>query len=446
MRTPLGWLRDRLATEARTVTSADYWKAWAAGEIDGPPASVGNVAGVRVDHQTALSISAVWACVSLIADAVATMPLDVLVPDGQAMTPLRPRPTWLDQPNEEQTRVEFVFQQLVSLLLDGTAYVYTPRNARGDVVEAWVVNPKFVFPRRERATNGRMRRVYWVYPTHATGPQQTTPPDDFKGATRLESPLQMFQIDALTLPGWLRGLSPLDVARTMFGGAIANQEMGARFYGQGMNASGVIEVPEDLTPEEARGLKQDFHEANASIRRMHLPPVLTGGATWRQISISPEQAQFLEARKFSVNDIARWYRVPPHLVGDVERSTSWGSGIEQQGIGFVQYTLRPWIDRLEQAYRRYLLMFAPPGARAKFDFRDLVKGDLKAQTEYWLTMRVMGAMNVDQIRGDQGLDPLPDGLGQTYIDPTAMQAMRIGASGKMSGLTAEPALGNNEGA
>src|SRR5690606_40850407 len=106
--------------------------------------------------------------------------------------------------------------------------------------------------------------------------------------------------------------------------------------------------------EQAKELKQDFARRNSGLRNAHLPAVLTGGAKWNQTTVSPEQAQFLESRKFTVAEVARFFRVPPHMISDVERETSWGTGIEQQGIGFVTYTLRPWLERLEQAYTRHL--------------------------------------------------------------------------------------------
>lgn len=407
------WNRRR-ADERRAITNVP----WSRGDEGG---GLTSLAGTTVNQDSALSISAVWACVTLIADTVATMPLGAYVrtaPNTREV--LAPEPRWLSEPNEEQTRIEWVFQQLVSLLLNGTSYVYTIRDRLGDVTEAWNVDPRLVYPRRERI-GGRYRRVYYVFPQHAVGPNATAPPDDFKDRVRL-GPYDMFHTAAFSAPGMLRGIPPLERAREMLGAALAGQEMGARFYGQGMNASGVIEVDEDLTPPQAKDLKEDFSRMNGGLKRMHLPPVLTGGAKFRQISITPEQAQFLQARRFSVVEIARWFRVPPHLVGELERTTSWGKGIEENNIGFARYTLAPWIERLEQAYRRYMLMFQP-NAYARFDMSSLLRGDHTARANYYAQGRQWGWLNGDDVHAAEDMPPMPDGLGQSYWVPLNMQEL-----------------------
>lgn len=413
--TVLRSMLQRGAEEVRAIRSDDLWGAWGRGEeIDG----FGNLSGVVVSREGALSVSAYWACVSLIADAVATMPAAAFDGDDREKTRLPEQPPWLKQANSEQTFLECVHQQIVALLVDGTAYVYTPRDRFGDVTETWLVDSRMVMPRRERGPDGKIRLEYLVSPQPTVGSfYAPTPPDNFRDHVRL-SQLEMFHVRGLTLPGWLRGVSPLEMARQMLGSAIAGQELGARFFGQGMNAPGVIEVPEDLSDEQVRDLKTDFKERNASLRNMHMPPVLTGGAKWKQTMISPEQAQFLEARKFSVAEIARWFRVPPHMVGDMEKSTSWGSGIEQQSIAFVTNTLRPWIERLETSYSRYLLLF-DPDAFVRFDTNQLLRGDMKTRSERNASAIGWGYMSPNEARADEGWAPR-DG-GDDFLEPLNMQ-------------------------
>lgn len=411
-------LLRRRDPEERAVYASDVWAAWARGEDFG--ATADTPAGVQVTRRSALGLSAVWACTSLIADSIATLPCDTVVSDENGVRhPFRPRPDWLDQPNPEQTWVDFVFNTVTSLLIDGSAFIYTVRDRKGDVAEAWVLDPNWVQVRREFTQTGNLRLVYYVMV--AKGQQSPV------GPFRVEQGPEMFQINAFqTNSGYPRGLPPLEIARLMLGGGIAGQEMGARFFGHGMNSSGVIEHPGDMTTDQAKQLKRDFKEANAGFRKHHLPPVLTGGATYKQISISPEQAQFLEHREFTVQDIARWFRVPPHMIGDLQRTTSWGTGIEYQQITFVTYTLRPWLERLEESWSRWMLMaqnqFGPPSkVRARFDTDGLLRGDKKAQAAWFAAGRQWGWTNVDEIRAELGKDPLPDGKGQVFLEPVNMQ-------------------------
>ena len=408
--------------ESRSVTQDKaMWAQWAAGE-DISGAGAQTPAGVVVNRHSALGISAVWACVGLISDSIATLPTDVIRRDGKGVEQIvNPRASWLDTPNSEQTKVDFVFNQLSSLLLHGTTYVYTVRDQRrgsyGDILEAWVLDPEKVYVRREFDDNGNLQLVYYVMV--AKGQQSPV------GPFRIPAGPEMFHIVGPQIhAGFPNGLPPLEVARMMYGGAIANQEMGARFYGQGMNASGVIEVPAEtnMTTEQARQFKEDFSRANAGLKKMHLPPVLTGGATFKQVTISPEQSQFLQSREFSVDEIARWFRVPPHMIGHLVRSTSWGTGIEFQGMTFVNYTLRPWIERLEAAWTRWMLVFQP-GTQVRFDVTGLLRGDHAARATYYQARFQTASITPNEIRAAEGEAPIADGDDLYY--PTNMAPVGI---------------------
>lgn len=399
--------RFRDPIEARSIGPNDVpWSRW--GESDD------EATGVRVNRDTSLGISAVWACVRLIADSIATLPLDTYTRSTTgALKPYRPRPQWLDTPNPEQTKVDFVFGQVASLLLDGCAPTYTVRGRNGDVQEVYALDPRWVQIRREPQPDGSLAIVYYVMVT--AGEQSPV------GPFRVVAGPEMFHINAFQPnSSWPRGIPPLEVARLMFGSAIAGQEMGARYFGHGLNASGVIEVPADageFTPEQGRELKTDFARANGGLRKMHLPPVLTGGAQWKQIQISPEQAQFIEQRRFSVEEIARFFGVPPFLIASMEKSTSWGTGIEQQGIGFVRNTLRPWIERIEESWRRHMLLFQP-GVEFRFDVDGLMRGDAVARADYWQKRFQTSSATGNEIRADFGEEPT-DG-GDTLYFPVNM--------------------------
>lgn len=408
-------LSRRDPVEERTVSDSALWAAWRAGEDSGLTNQT--PAGVIVNRQTALGLAAVWACVGLISDSIATLPVDTVTEDDYGVQKLyRPRQAWLDTPNPEQTTVDFRFNQIASLLLHGSAFVYTVRDQRrgkfGDILEAWVIDPQMVQVRREFRPDGTLELVYYVMV--ARGQQSPV------GPFRVPAGPEMFHIVGPQIhSGYPQGLPPLEVARMMYGGAIASQEMGARFFGSGMNAGGVIEVPEDMTNEQAKQVKEDFGRANGGIRKMHLPPVLTGGATFKQMTISPEQAQFLQHREFTVDEIARWFRVPPHMIGHLVRSTSWGTGIEFQGMTFVNYTLRPWIERLEAAWTRWMLIFQP-GVKVRFNVTGLLRGDHQTRANWYASARQWGWMSADDIRAMEGMAPLPDGTGGEYLRPVNM--------------------------
>jgi HK97 family phage portal protein len=184
-----------------------------------------------------------------------------------------------------------------------------------------------------------------------------------------------------------------------------------------MNAAGVIETPDDLTAPQAKQLKEDFVRANSGLSKMHLPPVLTAGAKFNPIQISPEQAQFIEQRKFSVDEIARFFRVPPHMIGNLEKTSSWGTGIEQQSIGFVTYTLRPWIERLEEAWSRHMLLFQP-NVRIGFNVDGLLRGDHAARSEYYKTRFMTASMSPNDIAKAEGEPPVKGG--DVYYFPVNM--------------------------
>lgn len=388
--------------ERRTITDNALWAAWRAGE----DAGLTNMtpADVLVNRTTAMGLSAVWACVGLISDSVATLPVAAVARDGNVEKSLSSQPPWMSVPNPEQTKVDFIFNQISSLLLHGYTPVYTIRDRKGDVVEAYALDPTMVQIRREYDSNGQLKIFYYI----SVGKGQQSPvgaPDVY----RVQQGPDMFHIVGPQIhAGYPVGLPPLEVARMMYGGAIAAQESGARFYGQGMIASGVIEHPEDMTIEQARELKQDWRDATSGRKRHHLPPVLTGGAKFNQVTVSPEAAQFLQTREFSVDEIARWFRVPPHMIGHLVRSTSWGSGIEFQNLNFVSFTLRPWIERLESAWTRWMLIFQP-GATARFDVTGLLRGDHAARATYYQARFNTASITPNEIRAAEGEAPIEGG-------------------------------------
>lgn len=374
----------------RAIRDEELWGAWERGE-DVPPRTY---TPVPVTRESAQALAAVWACRNLIAGTIATLPWDAFRRRGERREPLRPRPVWLDLPNPEQTKVSFLEQVVESLLLDGTAFVYVVRDERAEPVELWCIHPQRVVVERD----GTGAVVYRV--------------STDRGQVSLSSgPVgQMFHVPAYAPPGALRGMPPLEVARTMLGAGLAAQEFAARLFGQGLHPGGIIELPQGvvMSDEERARLRDDFRAQYGGVRNVGRPAILTGGAQWKPVSITPEQAQFIEARQLSKEDVATFFLVPPHMISKVDKSTSWGRGIEEQSIAFVSYTLRQWIARVEAAFTRYLL-WQVPGAFVRIAVEGLLRGDVEARHRAYANARQWGWMSVNEIRALEDLPPVAGG-------------------------------------
>lgn len=348
--------------------------------------------------------SAVFACVDLIGSAIATLPVGAFHHEerrGRRVGIPDDPPALLREPYPEIDLVDWVTQLAVSLLLRGNAYGYITTVSD----DAWPVtilplHPDTVQPRQ---IPGRRAMEYHV-----------------RGLPGTERPWphgRIWHIRGLTLPGEPLGVSPIECARQAIGLALAAEEFGAEFFGDRAYPGGVLEVPDDFndTPADrarAQRILREFERTHSRARRVAL---LTNGAKWNQVSISPNEAQFLETRRYQLGDIARIFRVPPHMIGDVEKSTSWGTGIEQQGIGFVTYTLRPWIVRLEQALTRLL----PGDQFAKCNVSGLLRGDLKSRYEAYAIGRAWGWLTVNDILDLE--DEMPVGDGDARLQPLNMR-------------------------
>ncbi len=359
-------------------------------------------AGVPVGQDQALRLVAVHACVSLISESIAALPLGAFVRDGGVRGPFLPRPGWLDAPNDEDSRFEFVESVVTSLLLDGNAYLEVQVDGRGEPIMLGVLDPRRVEPFRD---SHRVKRF-----------QVTTESGSavFAQAFDRAHGAGVLHIKGHRQPGALKGASPIERARQAIGLGLVTEEFGARFFGQGSHAGGVIEVDGSLNEDAVARLKQNWEAHHSSPGKAHRPGVLTDGAKWKQMTIAPEHAQFLETRRFQVSEIARLFRVPPHMIADVEKSTSWGTGIEQQGIGFVTYTLGAPIERIEQR----LGWLLPKGAFVKFNVNGLLRGDLKARYDAYAVARQWGWMSVNDIRRLEDQPPVK--AGDQYLSPLNM--------------------------
>lgn len=342
-------------------------------------------AGVPVDQDSSLKYVAVYACVRLIAESIAMLPVDFrrLAPDGERV-PVRD-PDWYRAPNRETTWFEFIERVLASLLLDGNAFIgIADADGFGIPSELWVLPPRNIEVKRDRDATD----VYFLY----KGTERLRPFDGL-GANPSRTG-DVLHIKAFSAPGQLRGLSPIEAARQTIGLGIVAEKHGARFFGSGQQLSGVIQTAPGVkvTQNFLDNLSKGWMARHGGPDKSHLPGVIAGGE-WKPLSISNEQAQFLETRKWQANEVAMLYRVPPHRINLVDRSTSWGTGLEEENQQFINISLMPWMVRLESAFNQ----FTPRQQIVKWNPAGLLRGDLKSRYEAYAIGKQWGFISTNEI-------------------------------------------------
>ena len=365
----------------------------------------GSTSGKAVTERTAMQMTAVYSCVRILAEAVAGLPLNLYhyLPDGgKEKSYDHPLYRLLhDEPNPEMS--SFVFREtlMTHLLLWGNAYAQIIRNGKGEVVALYPLMPNRMTVDREE--NGQL---YYSY--NRSSDEAPT----MNGSTVILKPSDVLHIPGLGFDG-LVGYSPIAMAKNAIGMAIACEEYGAKFFANGAAPGGVLEHPGTIKdPQRVREAWQSQFGGSGNSNKI---AVLEEGMKYTPIGISPEQAQFLETRKFQINEIARIFRVPPHMVGDLEKSSF--SNIEQQSLEFVKYTLDPWVIRWEQSIMRSLLSLEEKTQYfVKFNLEGLLRGDYQSRMNGYATARQNGWMSANDIRELENLDRIPteDG-GDLYL-------------------------------
>lgn len=354
-------------------------------------------AGVEVSQNAALRVTTANRCIRLISESIAGLPADAFRRDGEARQPVARPPLWLETPNPETTWFEFMERITESLALDGNAFIIiTARDLNGHPSELWTLHPGEVTVHQSPEIMQRegVGSVFFRWADDRV----------FRKFTALQPFGDVLHI-RLASAGGLRGLSPVAMARQALGLALVTEKFGARFFSRGQQLSGVIELPA-TEPAKSRQhidlMRESWLKEHSGSDKAHTPGILTGGAAWKQMSISPEDAQFLETRKFQVEEIARLYGVPPHMVGATEKNTSWGSGIEQLSLGFARFTLLPWLVRIEHAFSQLL----PRGQFFKFNQRGLLRADAVAEAEAFSKAIQVGWMTRNEARALQEMAPM----------------------------------------
>lgn len=347
--------------------------------------------GTVITQNDSLKIEAVYSCVRIIADSISTLPVDTFVRVDGERRPFRPRPEWLNYPEAGVTRTEHFQQVLVSLLLDGNSFTRILRDDFG-VAGLVVLNPQKVECSRDRVT----RRPIYIYENRDT--------------IQMED---MIHITELRMPGELRGRSRIDMMKENLGLAKALEEFAARFFGQGSSASGIIEYPGNLSREQAKDLVDGFEEGHRGLRRSHRPGILFGGAKFMKTTVDNDSAQFLESRRFAVEEIARIFRVPPSMLGVTTPGAMSYASVEMNGIHFVQHTLRPYISKIEDGYQKLLTN----NAFIKFNVDGLLRGDQQSRYQAFSTGIQAGFLSINDIHRIEDMTPV-DG-GDSYRVPLA---------------------------
>lgn len=360
--------------ERRSAGGA-FQRLFAAGALTPSPS------GVRVTEETALRLSAVSASVMLIADTISTLPLDQFFrADGQRL-PFRPRDRWVERPSLTLPRTTFWQQVVVSLLLDGNAFVRITRDGRGLIEDLTVLNPTMV----EVLDDGYRVNGDMFLPR-----------------------LEVLHVTEMMLPGERRGTSRIKQAKDTLGLGLALEEYAGRFFGNGAYAGVVLEVPHELTKEQSDEIQQAWEAKHKGLSRSHRPAVLMNGMKATQLTVNPADSQMLDQRRFAVEEVCRLFRVPPFMLGITDRGSMSYNSVEQQMLFFAQSTILPRVEALEDAFSRLLIN---ERSFIKFNLSSLVRADLATRTEAYSKALLAGYMSVNEVRALEDMRSVDSGDG-----------------------------------
>lgn len=368
-------------------------------------------AGKSVTPTSAMRLSAVYACVRVIAETIASLPLNVyeITPDGSRKATEHPLYRLLhDEPNGEMTSFVWRETMLTHLLLWGNSYTQVIRSGRNGILALYPLLPDKMDVDRDSAGN-------LTYEYTAAG-----------GQTYSLTPVY----DVLHIPGLgfdgVVGYSPIAFEKNAVGLGLATEEYGSKFFSNGATPSGVLKHPHHV--KEPAKLRESWYAAYGGSANAGKVAVLEEGMDYQAVSVPNSDAQYLETRKFQLNEICRIFRVPPHMVGDLEHATF--SNIEHQSISFAVHTIRPWLVRIEQALNRGLFSEKEKGRfYVQFNMEGLMRGDYKSRMDGYAVARQNGWMSANDIRALENMNPIPaEEGGDEYLINGNMIAIRRAAS------------------
>lgn len=372
--------------ESRAVTAASLFAAG----VDFPRTTR---AGVSVTEDNSLRIAATYAAVRLIADAVSMLPMDTYVRINGERRPYRPKPLWVEFPDVDgRTRQAFLQQWLVSKLISHGACVRIVRNDAGEVVGMSVLNPQRVEPKRNGAG-----QVYYVVDN---------------GAYTVAAADMIYDAEMIK-PGDVKGTSRVEEMRETLGLTQALTEWSASFFGNGSHAAGIIEVPGEVSAEQAKQVQDAWEQGHRGLRKAHRPGILSGGAKWQQTSVDPDKAQAIQAREFALEEVARIFRIPPAMLQSTKPGTMAYASREQDALQFVTFTLLPYLTALESHLSRLL----PGDVFVKFNVDGLLRASLTERYAAYSQGIQAGFLSINDIHRLEDMRPV-DG-GEVYRVPLA---------------------------
>lgn len=337
--------------------------------------------GVAMNAHEAMKVGVVYAAIRLIADSISTLPVGTFVRRGDQRFPAD-RPMWLDYPEPDRGigRIDHFQMVLMSIALNGNAYVRKLRSPSGELIALKVLDPTRMEPRM--GPDGMVQFVW----------------DSNKIFTHEE----ILWIPDILRPGSVKGMSRVDELKEVLGISRALDDFSARFFGSGTLSSGIIEVPGDMTEEQATRLKDQFEKNSKGLKHAHRPNILTGGAKFQKMTSDPQQSQLVESREFAVIEVARIFKIQPALLGVMQSGSMSYASVEQQHIQFVTLTLRPYIAKIEEQYSRLL-----PGENfIRFNMEGLLRGDLSSRFAAYSQGIQAGFLSINDIRSLEDLAPI----------------------------------------
>lgn len=348
----------------------------------------GTLSGTNVNEITALGLPAVWRAMQVSCNVPAALPFHAFRQVENARVPaVGHGANLLDDPHPDMTPFEFWQTVYFHRRAWGNAYVRKLRNPLGQVAELWPIHPGRVRVGRESDAG---RKVYVI-------------------DGNVDNPLSDNEI--LHLPGLgydgVCGVSPIRAARESIGMGLAAQEFGARLFGSGALATGVLQTEQRLTQAQADALAARWKAKRTGLQSAHSTVVLDKGAQFHQLSINPDDAQFLESRRFQVVEVCRWFGLPPFLMFETEKSTSWGTGLEQQALGWVKFDLGPELTAVEQRVTKHVLR--PSAVYAKYTLEGLLRGDTAARAAFYKAMWDIGVLSTNDILALEERAPVEGG-------------------------------------
>jgi HK97 family phage portal protein len=377
----------------RAKRSISYQTIWGAGD----DISAATLSSTVVTSETAFQVNAIYSAISLISDTISSLPVDTFIRRDGSRFAFRPRPVWVSRPDVDTTKEAFWGAIIVSLLLDGNAFIRVYSNDAGEVVNLNVLNPHKVQIRR----NGLGRVMFEV-----------------EGESRMLSSDEVVFVPDVVRPGHIRGVSRVEALKENFGLAIALQSYAAKFFGSGTQTAGIIEFPGNLTAEQAKALSEGFDARHRGWGRAHKTGIISGGAKYVPTSVENDKAQFLDSRRLAIEDVARAFNVPPHLLG-LPGTNSYAS-VEQNNLAWVTHCLRPIVQKLETAFTP-LLSRVPGGDTAflKFNLDGLLRADINSRMSAYSTGLNSGFLTINDVRRLEDLQPIQDESANTVRVPLA---------------------------